>query len=91
MGTGRRGEGHDLEADPRDLPSSPPLKLFGPGHDSGTFDYFALAIVGVESKSHRNDYAGSEDDTVIANGIEAKIPTRSATLVRPTTRPTRTS
>ena len=47
-----------------------PLKLFGPGHDSGTFDYFALAIVGVESKS-RNDYTGSEDDDVIARGIEA--------------------
>jgi len=45
-----------------------PLKLFGPGHDSGTFDYFALAIVGVESKS-RNDYTGSEDDTVLERGI----------------------
>jgi phosphate transport system substrate-binding protein len=47
-----------------------PLKLFGPGHDSGTFDYFALAIVGVESKS-RNDYTSSEDDTVIERGIAA--------------------
>ncbi len=47
-----------------------PLKLFGPGHDSGTFDYFALAIVGVESKS-RNDYTGSEDDTVLERGIAA--------------------
>lgn len=51
-------------------PSFPdrPLKLFAPGHDSGTFDYFALAIVGVESKS-RNDYTASEDDTVLERGI----------------------
>ena len=47
-----------------------PLNLFGPGRDSGTFDYFALAIVGVESKS-RNDYTGSEDDTVLERGIAA--------------------
>lgn len=47
-----------------------PLKLFGPGHDSGTFDYFALAVVGVESKS-RNDYTASEDDTVLERGIAA--------------------
>jgi phosphate transport system substrate-binding protein len=47
-----------------------PLTLFGPGKDSGTFDYFALAIVGVESKS-RNDYTGSEDDTVLERGIAA--------------------
>lgn len=47
-----------------------PLTLFGPGRDSGTFDYFALAIVGTES-SGRNDYTQSEDDTVIERGVAA--------------------
>ena len=47
-----------------------PLTLLGPGKDSGTFDYFALAIVGAESES-RNDYTSSEDDTVIARGTAA--------------------
>jgi phosphate transport system substrate-binding protein len=31
-----------------------PLKPVGPGHDSGTFDYFALAIVGIESQSRKS-------------------------------------
>ncbi len=47
-----------------------PLTLFGPGRESGTFDYFALAIVGTES-SGRNDYTQSEDDTVIERGVAA--------------------
>jgi len=45
-----------------------PLNLFGPGRDSGTFDYFTLAIVGKES-SARNDFAASEDDKVIEQGV----------------------
>lgn len=45
-----------------------PLNLFGPGKESGTFDYFTEAIVG-EAKASRNDYIGSEDDEVLANGI----------------------
>jgi phosphate transport system substrate-binding protein len=44
------------------------LVLFGPGKDSGTFDYFTLAVVGVESSS-RGDYTKSEDDTVLVNGV----------------------
>jgi phosphate transport system substrate-binding protein len=47
-----------------------PLVLFGPGRESGTFDYFTLAIVGTES-SGRNDYTQSEDDTVIERGVAA--------------------
>jgi phosphate transport system substrate-binding protein len=43
--------------------------LFGPGKDSGTFDYFTLAIVGTESSS-RGDYTKSEDDAVIERGVE---------------------
>ena len=47
-----------------------PLALFGPGKDSGTFDYFTLAIVGTES-SGRDDYTKSEDDEVIERGVAA--------------------
>ncbi|MGZ5280369.1 MAG: substrate-binding domain-containing protein, partial [Pseudobdellovibrionaceae bacterium] len=42
--------------------------LFGPGSDSGTFDYFTEAIVG-KSKQSRGDYTASEDDNVIVQGI----------------------
>ncbi|HVL89881.1 MAG TPA: PstS family phosphate ABC transporter substrate-binding protein [Actinomycetota bacterium] len=45
-----------------------PLKLYGPGTDSGTFDYFTDAIVGEEGKS-RSDYTASEDDNVLVQGI----------------------
>ncbi len=45
-----------------------PIKLFGPGVDSGTFDYFTEAIVG-KAKSSRSDFAGSEDDNVLVQGI----------------------
>ncbi|MBA5869926.1 MAG: phosphate ABC transporter substrate-binding protein PstS family protein [Nitrospira sp. CR2.1] len=55
----------------RDIrPSFPtdPLVLFSPGKDSGTFDYFTLAVVGTEGKS-RSDVTMSEDDTVIRRGV----------------------
>lgn len=45
-----------------------PLHLFGPGHDSGTFDYFTQAIVGTQRAS-RTDYTASEDDTVLVRGV----------------------
>ncbi|TWT89883.1 Phosphate-binding protein PstS precursor [Pseudobythopirellula maris] len=44
------------------------IKLYGPGTDSGTFDYFTEVIVG-ESKSSRPDYTASEDDNVLVTGI----------------------
>ncbi|HSL66283.1 MAG TPA: PstS family phosphate ABC transporter substrate-binding protein [Gaiellaceae bacterium] len=44
------------------------LKLFGPGTDSGTFDYFTDEINGEEGAS-RTDYAPSEDDNVIVQGV----------------------
>jgi phosphate transport system substrate-binding protein len=44
------------------------LKLFGPGTDSGTFDYFTGEIVGQEGAS-RTDYSPSEDDNVIVQGV----------------------
>lgn len=45
-----------------------PLKLYGPGADSGTFDYFTEVIVG-KSKSSRGDYTASEDDNVLVQGV----------------------
>jgi len=44
------------------------LKLYGPGVDSGTFDYFTEAIVG-KSRSSRGDFTASEDDNVLVQGI----------------------
>lgn len=44
------------------------LKLFGPGADSGTFDYFTEAVNG-KSKSSRGDFTASEDDNVLVNGV----------------------
>jgi phosphate transport system substrate-binding protein len=51
-------------------PSFPkePIKLFGPGTDSGTFDYFTDVINGEEGAS-RSDYESSEDDNVIVQGV----------------------
>jgi phosphate transport system substrate-binding protein len=46
-----------------------PLMLFGPGADSGTFDYFTEAIVG-KAKSSRGDFTASEDDNVLVQGVE---------------------
>ncbi len=44
------------------------LKLYGPGTDSGTFDYFTEVIVGKE-KSSRSDYTASESDNVLVQGV----------------------
>jgi phosphate transport system substrate-binding protein len=45
-----------------------PMTLFGPGADSGTFDYFTEAVVG-KSKSSRGDFTASEDDNVLVQGV----------------------
>ena len=45
-----------------------PLKLFGPGADSGTFEYFTEAVVG-KAKSSRGDFTASEDDNVLVQGV----------------------
>jgi len=44
------------------------ISLFGPGTDSGTFDYFTDEINGEEGAS-RTDYESSEDDNVIVQGV----------------------
>ncbi len=45
-----------------------PFRLYGPGPDSGTFDYFTDAINGKE-KASRGDYTASEDDNVLVQGV----------------------
>lgn len=50
-----------------DWPSAP-IRLYGPGTDSGTFDYFTEAVNG-ESGASRPDYTASEDDNVLVQGI----------------------
>lgn len=45
-----------------------PLKLFGAGTDSGTFDYFTDEINGEEGAS-RTDYTASENDNVTVQGV----------------------
>ncbi|GAX88878.1 phosphate ABC transporter substrate-binding protein [Effusibacillus lacus] len=44
------------------------IKLYGPGTDSGTFDYFTEAINGKE-KASRKDYTASEDDNTLVKGV----------------------
>lgn len=45
-----------------------PIKFYGAGTDSGTFDYFTKAICGKE-KEIRGDYSGSEDDNATVQGV----------------------
>jgi phosphate transport system substrate-binding protein len=55
----------------RDIrPSFPdvPLKLFGPGTDSGTFEFFTEKVNG-RARQSRSDYSASEDDNVLVRGV----------------------
>jgi len=55
----------------RDVRSSfpnEPLRLFGAGTDSGTFEYFTEAING-RARASRSDYQASEDDNVLVQGV----------------------
>lgn len=45
-----------------------PIKLFGPGADSGTFEYFTEAVNG-KAKASRGDYQASEDDNTLVKGV----------------------
>jgi phosphate transport system substrate-binding protein len=45
-----------------------PLKLFGPGTDSGTFDFFTEVVNGRARRS-RSDYLASENDNVLVSGV----------------------
>jgi len=48
------------------------LKLFGPGADSGTFEYFTEAI-NHKSKASRGDFTASEDDNVLVLGVSRDV------------------
>lgn len=52
-------------------PSFPDVEiaLYGPGTDSGTYDYLAADVIGDESESTRTDYEASEDDNVLVQGV----------------------
>jgi phosphate transport system substrate-binding protein len=56
----------------RDKWPNAPLKLFGAGADSGTFDYFTEAITG-KAKSSRGDFTASEDDNVLVQGVASDV------------------
>ena len=47
------------------------LKLFGPGTDSGTFDFFTEAING-RARASRSDYSATENDNVAVRGVEGE-------------------
>jgi len=49
-----------------------PIRLFGPGGDSGTFDYFTEAIIG-KARASRRDYTASEDDNVLVQGVARDV------------------
>lgn len=44
------------------------IHLYGPGVQSGTYDYFTKAIMGESGKS-RSDYTSSEDDNTLVQGV----------------------
>ena len=44
------------------------IHLFGPGVDSGTFDYFTETVIG-KSAASRGDFTASEDDNVLVQGV----------------------
>lgn len=49
-----------------------PVRLYGPGTDSGTFDYFTETING-KSGASRPDYTASEDDNALVQGISGDL------------------
>lgn len=59
---------NDVRADWPDQP----LRLYGPGTDSGTFDYFTEVVNG-DSGASRPDYTASEDDNILVQGISGDV------------------
>lgn len=45
------------------------ISLFGPGTDSGTYDYMANDVIGSDEETTRDDYEASEDDNVLVQGV----------------------
>jgi phosphate transport system substrate-binding protein len=63
-----RGSNVDNWRDVRPGFPNVPLKLFGPGTDSGTFEFFTEKVNG-RARQSRADYAASEDDNVLVRGV----------------------
>jgi phosphate transport system substrate-binding protein len=63
-----RGSRVDNWRDVRATFPNVPLKLFGPGTDSGTFEFFTEKING-RARQSRSDYSASEDDNVLVRGV----------------------
>jgi phosphate transport system substrate-binding protein len=66
-----RGSNVDSWNDVRPSFPNVPLKLFGPGTDSGTFDFFTEKING-RARQSRSDYTASEDDNVLVQGVSGE-------------------
>ncbi len=49
-----------------------PIRLYGPGTNSGTFDYFTEEVGGQVGAS-RSDYTASEDDNVLVQGVSGDV------------------
>ena len=63
------GSGAKLWSDVRDGWPTEEIKIFAPGTDSGTFDYFKEVVVGKSEGSLRADMSTSEDDNVLVTGV----------------------
>jgi phosphate transport system substrate-binding protein len=50
-----------------------PLDLYGPGTESGTYEFFNETIVGNEEEVNRSDYEASEDDNVLVQGVAGDV------------------
>jgi phosphate transport system substrate-binding protein len=61
-----------LWSDVRSSWPSEEIGLYGPGTDSGTFDYFTETVNG-ESGASRADFTASEDDNVLVQGVAGDI------------------
>ena len=63
-----RGSNVDSWNDVRSSFPDVPLRLFGPGTDSGTFEFFTEKING-RARQSRSDYSASEDDNILVQGV----------------------
>jgi phosphate transport system substrate-binding protein len=63
-----RGSNVDSWNDIRASFPNEPLKLYGPGTDSGTFEFFTEKVNG-RARQSRSDYSASEDDNVLVRGV----------------------
>ncbi|MFT7220059.1 MAG: phosphate transport system substrate-binding protein [Candidatus Azotimanducaceae bacterium] len=68
----RPGSAVTTWADVRSEWPAEPIRLYGPGTDSGTFDYFTKVINGKEQAS-RPDFMASEDDNVLVQGLAGDL------------------